>query len=145
MIALIQRVKEASVNSNQQTISSISKGLLAFIAIEPHDNRILLEKLAYKILNYRVFPDNNGNMNFSLLQTQTELLLVPQFTLAADTKRGLRPGFSNCSQPVIAVDLFTQLVQHIKDTYSKTYQGNFGEDMDIHLINEGPATFWLQV
>jgi D-aminoacyl-tRNA deacylase len=145
MIALIQRVKEAGISINQQKTSSINKGILAFIAIEPNDNHILLEKLAYKILNYRIFPDNKGNMNLSLLQAQADLLLVPQFTLAADTKKGLRPGFSNCASPEIAADLFTQLVQYIKNIYSKTYQGNFGEDMDINLINEGPATFWLQV
>jgi D-tyrosyl-tRNA(Tyr) deacylase len=145
MIALIQRVSSAHVIVDGNTTGEISYGILALIGIEKEDNQQKIEKLTQKILNYRIFSDDKGNMNNSLMQTQGGLLLVPQFTLAADTNSGLRPSFSKAAPPAYAKQLFLDLVSYSKVIYNKIETGIFGADMKVSLLNDGPVTFWLQV
>ncbi|MFT6834953.1 MAG: D-tyrosyl-tRNA(Tyr) deacylase [Francisellaceae bacterium] len=144
MIALIQRVKQANVLVNDISIGSIDTGILALIGIEKKDTKVQLDKLLKKILGYRIFPDEKDNMNLNLQQTQGGLLLVPQFTLAADTNRGLRPSFSAAAQPDLAKLLFEQFVEEAESCYGKVESGQFSANMQIELTNDGPVTFWLQ-
>jgi len=144
MIALIQRVKQANVLVNDISIGSIDTGILALIGIEKKDTKVQLDKLLKKILGYRIFPDEKDNMNLNLQQTQGCLLLVPQFTLAADTNRGLRPSFSAAAQPDLAKLLFEQFVEEAESCYGKVESGQFSANMQIELTNDGPVTFWLQ-
>ena len=134
MIALIQRVTHAQVVVDNQITGQIHNGTLALIGIEKEDNKQKIEKLAQKILNYRIFSDNNGQMNLNLQQIHGGLLLVPQFTLAADTNRGLRPSFSKAAPPNMAKQLFSDFVNHTKTIYDKIETGIFGADM-LSLIH----------
>jgi D-tyrosyl-tRNA(Tyr) deacylase len=145
MIALIQRVTHANISVDQKEIASIKYGILALIGIEKLDNEQSQQKLAKKLMGYRIFPDEKGHMNLNLEQVKGELLLVPQFTLAADTNSGLRPSFSKACPPEIATHKFTQFVKTISELYPQTQQGVFGADMSVSLTNDGPVTFWLQV
>lgn len=145
MIGLLQRVKSASVIVNAETIGAIDSGLMVLIGVERGDGQAQADRLLEKLLSYRVFPDAEGRMNLSLKDTQGGLLLVPQFTLAADTRKGTRPGFSTAAAPEQAQALFDYLVQQAKQLYAPVACGQFGADMDVHLINTGPVTFWLQV
>lgn len=144
MIALIQRVTEASVTIDGQVTGQIGPGLLALIGVEKMDNLKSAQLLAQRILNYRVFPDKQGKMNLDVLQAGGQLLLVPQFTLAADTRKGRRPGFSRAATPAQASDLFDSLVSEVTEQAGFVNQGTFGADMQVALINDGPVTFWLQ-
>ncbi len=144
MIALIQRVSAASVRVDNQVIGEINTGILALIGVEPDDSPEKADKLLHKVLNYRIFEDNNGKMNLGLAAVQGGLLLVPQFTLAADTASGLRPGFSTAASPDDGRRFFDYFVTEAEKLYEHVATGEFGADMQVSLVNEGPATFWLQ-
>lgn len=147
MIALIQRVKSASVSldKGQNVIGQINAGLLVLLGVEREDTQETMEKLANKLMNYRIFSDQDGKMNLSLKQVGGELLVVSQFTLAADTGRGLRPSFSKAGTPEQAEGLYHALVNYCRQQGIPTQTGRFGEDMQVALINDGPVTFHLQV
>ena len=145
MIGLLQRVKQSQVQVDGQIIAKIDMGLVVFIGIQPQDNEITTQKLLKRIVGYRIFEDQAGKMNQSLLQINGGLLLVPQFTLAADTSKGMRPGFSTAAPPELAKKLFCQMLEMAKNEIDAVQSGRFGADMQVHLINDGPATFYLQV
>ena len=145
MIALIQRVSSASVSVKHKNIGQIGAGLVALVGVQKMDDEQKADKLLHKLLNYRVFEDDQQRMNLSLEDIQGGLLLVPQFTLAADTVKGLRPGFSTAASPEQGKRLFEYLVQQAQSQYQRVSTGLFGADMQVALVNEGPATFWLQV
>ncbi len=145
MIALIQRVSQASVTVAGQTIAHIDAGLLALIGIEHGDGHAQANKLLNRLINYRIFSDGNGKMNCSLQDISGGLLLVPQFTLAADTQSGLRPSFSSAAPPEQGAIHFHYLCQQARQQYHTVQTGQFGADMQVSLTNEGPVTFWLQV
>jgi D-tyrosyl-tRNA(Tyr) deacylase len=144
MIALIQRVSQARVEVEEQCIGSIGPGLLALIGIEREDDETACARLFEKITHYRVFGDEQGRMNRSLLDQGGELLLVSQFTLAADTRKGTRPGFSKAAAPERAKPLFDHLVRLAQSTLPTVQTGRFGADMRVSLVNDGPVTFWLE-
>jgi len=149
LIGLLQRVTSASVSVADREIARISHGLLALVAVEPGDTEKTAEALLQKISRYRVFSDANGKMNLSLLDIKGELLLVPQFTLAADTRRGLRPSFSKAASPedgarLFAKRLFAKLRNMADALDCQVAAGQFGADMQVALVNDGPVTFWLQ-
>lgn len=144
MIALIQRVAHAKVEVSQQTIGNINKGLLVFLGIEKEDNETKANKLLEKVLAYSVFPDENGKMNLNICQAGGALLVVSQFTLAADTQKGLRPNFSTAATPDMAQKLYTYFTQQAAQRIT-TQTGEFAAHMQVSLQNDGPVTFWLQV
>jgi D-tyrosyl-tRNA(Tyr) deacylase len=143
VIALIQRVSEARVEVDGRTIGAIGRGILALVGVERGDGEAQAERLVEKVLGYRIFPDDAGKMNLSLLDIGGELLAVPQFTLAADTKKGTRAGFSTAASPEDGRLLFESFVGKTK-LQVKTQTGQFGADMKVSLVNDGPVTFWLQ-
>lgn len=145
MKALIQRVNEAKVRVADEIVGEIGVGILALIGIEPLDTPAKADKLLHKLLNYRIFADDNDKMNCSLLEVQGGLLLVSQFTLAADTKSGLRPSFSTAASPALGEELFNYLVTQAKQKHSPVATGRFGANMQIALVNNGPVTFLLDV
>lgn len=144
VIALIQRVSRSDVTVDGATIASTGRGLLALVAMQPEDTDDTAAALLRKITRYRVFSDDNGKMNLSLLDIKGDLCLVPQFTLAADTSRGLRPGFSTAATPAEGRRLFDVLVGQAQQLTLRVQSGQFGADMQVTLTNDGPATFWLQ-
>lgn len=144
MIALIQRVSEASVAVDEETVGCIGAGLLALVAVEPGDGEAQAQRLLERLLGYRVFADDQGRMNRSLSQTGGGLLLVSQFTLAADTKQGSRPGFSTAATPVEGERWFNRLVELARNRHSPVEIGRFGAHMKVSLVNDGPVTFWLE-
>ncbi|MFK8083022.1 MAG: D-aminoacyl-tRNA deacylase [Granulosicoccus sp.] len=144
MIALIQRVTEASVTVGDERIASIGAGMLAFIGVEATDSERSAEQLAQRILGYRIFGDEQGRMNLDLIASGGQLLLVPQFTLVADTRKGRRPGFSSAASPEQAALLFDYLANHLKPQIERLGLGRFGADMQVALVNDGPVTFWLK-
>ena len=145
MIALIQRVSEAKVVVNNKNIGEIQQGILAFIGVEKNDGEKQLNRLLEKVLSYRIFADAEDKMNLSVQDIKGGLLLVPQFTLAADTQKGSRPSFSSAASPEMAENLFNEFVSYAKTKYEHIQTGRFGADMKISLLNDGPVTFWLQV
>jgi D-aminoacyl-tRNA deacylase len=145
MIALIQRVSSASVVIDGQTRGEISAGLLGLIGVERGDGATQGARLLERVLDFRVFADAAGRMNLSLRDVRGGLLLVPQFTLAADTSSGHRPGFSTAADPKLAQQLFEQLVASARAAYPYVATGEFGAHMQVSLTNDGPVTFWLQV
>ena len=145
MIGLLQRVSSARVSINSHTVASIEAGLLVLIGVEKSDTQRQADRLLNKILGYRVFPDQDDKMNLSLSDIQGGLLLVPQFTLPADTKKGLRPSFSSAAAPKLGEKLFDYLVSCAKQKHDIVETGKFGADMQVSLINDGPVTFWLQL
>ena len=144
MIALIQRVKQASVSVDNQIIGQIDQGLLVLLGIEQGDNEQKAIRLCEKVLGYRIFSDNEGKMNLNVRQTNGELLVVSQFTLAADTQKGMRPSFTKGANPDEANKLYQFFVEQCKKQIN-TQTGQFAADMQVALINDGPVTFWLQV
>ena len=144
MIALIQRVTHAEVTIDHEVVGQIQTGLLALIGIRPTDTPASALKLLDRLLQYRIFGDAAGKMNLSLSQTAGGLLLVPQFTLAADTSKGLRPGFSTAAAPGLARGLFAELVSAAAVRHPQVAYGVFGADMRVSLTNDGPVTFWLE-
>ena len=145
MIALLQRVAEASVSVEGQCIGRIARGLLVLLCAERGDSEKEADALLNKLLGYRVFADADGKMNLSLAQTQGGLLLVPQFTLAADTRSGTRPSFTPAAPPAEASRLFDYTLSRARAVHSPVEAGRFGADMQVALVNDGPVTFWLQV
>lgn len=145
MIALLQRVRHAQVEVNGRLVGAIAQGLLVFIGVLRDDEETDAERLLDRVLNYRVFADAEGKMNLSLIGVQGGLLLVPQFTLAADTRTGLRPSFTPAASPERGQKLFDHLVHRAQSRLPAVACGVFGADMQVSLTNEGPATFWLQV
>jgi D-tyrosyl-tRNA(Tyr) deacylase len=145
LIALLQRVAEASVSVEGQCIGRIARGLLVLLCAERGDSEKEAEALLNKLLGYRVFADADGKMNLSLAQTQGGLLLVPQFTLAADTRSGTRPSFTPAAPPAEASRLFDYTLSRARVVHSPVEAGRFGADMQVALVNDGPVTFWLQV
>ena len=144
MIALIQRVTQAKVDVNGETIGKIGKGLLVLLGVEKADNQEKADKLAEKVLNYRIFSDENDKMNLNVQQAQGELLIVSQFTLAADTQKGLRPSFSKGAPPALANELYEYFIQKCSEKLPVS-TGQFAADMQVSLTNDGPVTFWLNV
>jgi D-aminoacyl-tRNA deacylase len=144
MIALIQRVSEARVRVGGRTVGEVGPGVLALIGVEKADDAAQVARLLERVLGYRVFPDAEGRMNRSLADTGGGLLLVPQFTLAADTRKGTRAGFSTAAEPERARALFDALVQQARAAHPHVACGEFGAEMQVSLVNEGPVTFWLQ-
>ena len=145
MIGLIQRVTCAQIEVDDQTISRINNGIFALIGVERSDTEKSAEKLLQRILGYRIFADPKSRMNLSLTDIAGDLLLVPQFTLPADTKKGMRPSFSRAAPPLQGQALFTFLLDRARSQYPKVESGRFGVDMKITSTNDGPVTFWLQV
>ena len=144
MIALLQRVSEAAVHVNEKMVGETKKGLLALIGIERDDREKQADRLLQRVLAYRMFPDDAGRMNINLQQAGGGLLLVPQFTLAADTRKGMRPGFSSAATPELGQQLFDYLVERAQATHSIVASGQFGADMQVSLTNDGPVTISLQ-
>lgn len=145
MIALIQRVREASVKVEGETCGEIKQGLLVLLGVEQDDTQEKMQKLAKKVMQYRIFSDENGKMNLNLQQVAGELLVVSQFTLAANTKKGLRPSFSGAATPEQAEELYNDFVAFCKSEGVDTQTGRFAADMQVSLVNDGPVTFNLQV
>ncbi|MEW6688179.1 MAG: D-aminoacyl-tRNA deacylase [Pseudomonadota bacterium] len=145
MIALVQRVAEARVEVGGETVGAIGRGILALVGVERGDTQAEAARLAERVLGYRIFPDAEGRMNLSLADIRGELLAVPQFTLAADTKSGTRAGFSTAASPEEGERLFSRFVSCLREKNPKVKTGKFGAHMRISLVNDGPVTFWLQV
>ncbi|MEO6184885.1 MAG: D-aminoacyl-tRNA deacylase [Steroidobacteraceae bacterium] len=144
MIALIQRVTRAQVDVDGRCVASIQRGILALIGIEAADTTATGATLLQKVLGYRIFPDDEGRMNLDLRQIEGDLLLVPQFTLVADTGKGTRPSFSEGARPEQAQALFAALVAAAVQAHPRTASGVFGADMQVSLVNDGPVTFHLR-
>ncbi|MDH2997679.1 D-tyrosyl-tRNA(Tyr) deacylase [Pasteurellaceae bacterium LFhippo2] len=144
MIGLIQRVKWAKVEVEDQTVGEIQQGLLVLLGVEQGDDQAKADKLLEKVLNYRVFSDEQGKMNLNVQQAGGSLLVVSQFTLAADTNKGLRPSFSRGANPATAEELYNYFHQQSASRIH-TQTGQFAADMQVSLQNDGPVTFWLQV
>lgn len=143
MIALIQRVSAASVEVGGETIGAIKQGLLVLLGVEKDDNEKSADKLLSKVLGYRVFCDEQGKMNLNVQQINGEILVVSQFTLAADTQKGMRPSFSSAGKPLDAEYLYNYFCQQSAQ-FIHTEKGQFAADMKVGLVNDGPVTFWLQ-
>ena len=144
MIALIQRVSEASVAVDGERVGAIGAGLLALVAVEPGDDEARVQRMAERLLGYRVFGDAQDKMNLSLADTGGGLLLVSQFTLAADTNKGMRPSFTSAATPEQGLLWFDRLLAICKQRHSPVESGRFGAHMKISLCNDGPVTFWLR-
>ena len=144
MIALIQRVSEASVEVDKKIVGAIEHGLLAFIAVQPGDDESRIQRMSERLLGYRIFGDQQDKMNLSLKDIDGGLLLVSQFTLAANTSSGKRPSFSSAASPEAGLKGFEQLVGLCRERHSKVETGQFGANMKVRLVNEGPVTFWLE-
>jgi D-aminoacyl-tRNA deacylase len=144
MIALLQRVSSAEVHVAGESVGRIGPGLLALIGVLPADNEVAAARLLVRITHYRIFADDAGKMNLDLSQVGGELLLVPQFTLAADTSKGLRPGFSTAAAPEQGHRLFDHLVSLARLEHPRVQTGRFGADMQVSLTNDGPVTIWLE-
>lgn len=144
MKALIQRVCRASVEVDERTVGAIDNGLLALVGVEKGDDEAAAQRLLHKLLHYRVFSDDDGKMNLNLQQAGGGLLLVSQFTLAADTRKGLRPSFSSAAPPADGKRLFHYLLHQAQQQWSNVASGEFGANMQVSLINDGPVTFLLE-
>lgn len=144
MKVLIQRVKKASVTIEKELFSSIKNGILALVGIEKGDTFEQVQKAAKKIVNLRIFPDENDKMNLSLIDTKGEMLIVSQFTLCGDCKKGTRPSFDKSAPPQIAKDLYEKFVNEVSNYGVKTQTGKFAAMMDVELINDGPVTFMIE-
>ena len=144
MLGLIQRVSSASVVIDYETVGKIDQGILLLLGVQKHDAMGSADKLLRKVLNYRMFSDPEGKMNLSLSDINGGLLIVSQFTLAADTKKGLRPSFSSAAPPEQAENLYNHFVSHASQQHLKVQNGRFGADMQVYLVNDGPVTFMLE-
>ncbi len=144
MIGLLQRVTHASVVVDNAIVASIDQGLMVLIGVEREDTQAQADRLLERLLGYRVFADADDKMNLSLRDIQGGLLLVPQFTLPADTRKGTRPGFSTAAAPELGKQLFHYLLERAEQEYTAVASGVFGADMQVSLTNDGPVTFWLQ-
>jgi D-tyrosyl-tRNA(Tyr) deacylase len=145
VIGLLQRVQRAHVDVHGERIAEIGRGLLVLVGVQQGDSEVEAGRLLERLLGYRVFVDADGKMNLSIGQAGGALLLVPQFTLAADTRSGMRPGFSTAADPTAGQHLFDYLLQQAQQQSLEVEGGRFGADMQVSLINDGPVTFWLEV
>ncbi len=146
MISLIQRVTEARVEVDQAAVGQIGAGLLVLLAVEPGDTSVQAERMVERLTGYRVFDDGAGRMNLSVTETGGGLLLVPQFTLAADTRRGMRPSFTRAAPPALGQALFDEVVARARARLGdRVATGRFGAHMRVSLVNDGPVTFWIHV
>jgi len=145
MIGLLQRVRAARVDVESKNVGAIERGLLVFVGVEQGDNESRADRLLERLLGYRVFPDADGRMNLSVRDIAGGLLLVPQFTLAADTDKGMRPSFTPAAAPAEGQRLFEYLVGRARTQHAPVATGIFGADMQVMLTNDGPVTFWLKV
>ena len=144
MIALLQRVSEAWVDVGKARVADIGPGLMVLVGVERGDDEPKADRLLERLLGYRVFADTDGRMNLSITDTAGDLLLVPQFTLAADTRKGRRPSFTSAADPDIGQSLFDYFVTKARQQHALVSAGRFGADMQVGLVNDGPVTFWLQ-
>ena len=145
MKALIQRVGSSQAEVGGKTVGKIDRGLLVLLGLEKKDNELIADKMMRKIISYRVFPDENQKMNLSLKDIKGDVLIISQFTLAADTKNGTRAGFSTALPPIEAEKLYNYFIDKIKESNLKIQSGIFGADMKVSLLNDGPVTFMLEV
>ena len=145
MIGLLQRVRFAQVEVDNQLIADIQGGLLVFLGFEKQDDEAVARRMLERLLGYRVFSDEQGKMNLSLKDVDGGLLLVPQFTLAADTRKGARPSFSSAATPQAGLALFDYMVGEARQMHDRVETGQFGADMQVSLLNDGPVTFSLKV
>ena len=145
MIGLLQRVRHAQVEIGTERVAAINAGLLVLVGVQQDDTETTADRLLERLLGYRVFADTNGKMNLNIKQAGGALLLVPQFTLAADTSSGMRPGFSTAASPAAGQYLFSYLLTQAQLQPLTVASGKFGEDMQVSLLNDGPVTFWLEV
>lgn len=145
MIALIQRVTNAQVAVDNQIIGEIGQGILTLVGVEQEDNQQKADRLLQRLLGYRIFSDHEDKMNLSVKNVNGGILLVPQFTLAANTKKGMRPSFTHAAPPGLGQQMFDYFVAEAHKKHDKTETGKFGADMQVSLCNDGPVTFWLQV
>ena len=145
MIGLLQRVTEAAVRVDDEVVGEIGRGLMVLLGVEKGDGEAQAERLLERLLGYRVFPDADDKMNLSLRDIEGGLLLVPQFTLPADTKKGTRPSFTTAAPPEAGRRLFDYFVSRARNSGLEVETGRFGADMKVSLVNDGPVTFWLQV
>jgi D-tyrosyl-tRNA(Tyr) deacylase len=143
LIALLQRVSKASVTVDDNCIGQIKQGILALIGVQPGDDDALMRRFVSRILSYRMFSDAEGKMNSSLVDSQGGLLLIPQFTLAANTRKGRRPSFASAATPAHGQEIFQAMVDNARSSYAVVECGQFGADMQVELINDGPVTFIL--
>lgn len=144
MIALIQRVSSARVEVDGEIVGSIGAGILALVAVEPADGEAQTQRMCERLIGYRIFSDAEGRMNRSLTDTGGGLLLVSQFTLAADTGKGMRPSFTSAATPEVGERWFNRLVELTRARHLDVATGRFGAHMQVHLVNDGPVTFWVQ-
>lgn len=145
MQGLIQRVSEAKVVVEGEVVGEIKQGILLLLGVEKGDDQQKADKLLHKVLGYRIFSDSEGKMNLSLKDIGGDLLVVSQFTLAADTKKGMRPSFSSAAVPGLGEELYEYFVKQARASLAKVQTGQFGADMKVHLVNDGPVTFRLEV
>lgn len=145
MKLLVQRVSKASVEVQAEQISSINKGVLVFVGFDRDDNYQKLESLTDKLLNYKIFNDLKGKVSMSLIETNNDVLIVPQVTLSVGTKKGTKPSFSHAAGPEAGNQLFDDFQKLIEEKYKKPALGMFGADMSVSLVNEGPITFWFEL
>ncbi len=145
MIGLLQRVTQSEVRVAGEVVGAIGRGLLVLVAVQPADTEARAERLLERLLGYRVFPDEQDRMNLSLRDIGGGLLLVPQFTLAADTRKGTRASFTSAAPPAEGERLFAHLVCRAQAVHPSVATGRFGADMQVSLVNDGPVTFWLEV
>lgn len=144
MRLLLQRVQSAKVVVDGQVIGAIGSGILVFLAVEKRDTTEKMKRMAQRLLSYRLFSDSQGKMNLNVQQVQGGVLIVPQFTLAADTRKGNRPSFTPAAEPLLGETLYRQFIDEVTRQYCHVATGSFGADMKVHLINDGPVTFWLE-
>lgn len=146
MIGLLQRVSDARVTVDGREVGAIGRGLLVMLAVEPGDETGQADRLVERLVGYRVFPDEDDRMNLSVQDVGGELLLVPQFTLAADTRKGMRPSFSHAAPPELGRRLFDYVLETARRRLpGRVATGEFGADMKVSLTNDGPVTFWLRI
>jgi len=143
MIVLLQRVTEASVTVNEKVTGQIGKGLLVFVAIEPDDNEVKAKRMAQRVAGYRIFEDEQGKMNLNVKQSGGDILVVSQFTLAAETNKGLRPSFTSSAKPAFSKNLYQFYCEELRKLGFTVPTGEFGADMKVRLLNDGPVTFTL--
>ncbi len=144
MKLLIQRVSTASVEVDNQIVSSIQQGVMALVGFDKHDNTESLRSMAEKLLNFKIFNDHNGKISRSILETNHQLLVVPQVTLSVGTKKGSKPSFSKAADPKKSFHFFQEFIQIIKRKNHECEIGSFGSDMSVRLVNDGPVTFWFE-
>ena len=145
MKLLVQRVSRASVEVQSEEIASIKKGVLVFVGFDKEDNYQILESLTDKLLNYKIFNDSKGKVSMSLIETNHDILVVPQVTLSIGTKKGIKPSFSNAADPAAGKKWFDDFQKLIEEKFKKPASGDFGAEMSVSLVNEGPITFWFEL